>query len=57
MRRDLDEAQERLHELGVRTELDYERAAGDRSAVVWPRALGRDAFAVIHRPARGVAGR
>lgn len=28
--RDLDEAQERLHRLGVRTELDYERAAGDR---------------------------
>jgi hypothetical protein len=28
--RDLDEAQERLRSLGVRTELDYERAAGDR---------------------------
>ena len=27
---DLDGAQERLHELGVRTELDYERAHGDR---------------------------
>ncbi len=27
---DLDEAQARLHRLGVRTELDYERTAGDR---------------------------
>jgi hypothetical protein len=28
--RDLDEAQERLYHLGIRTELDYERTAGDR---------------------------
>lgn len=28
--RDLDEAQDRLHELGVRTELDYERTAADQ---------------------------
>jgi hypothetical protein len=28
--RDLDDAQERLHALGVRTELDYEREHGDR---------------------------